>query len=75
MKGVLKRLSMACLDTLQLPSCSMSILYSDKEGLFWALQKKIVSKNAFGEIEELRFLNPDAFAIDSRCSADTNFDR
>jgi hypothetical protein len=53
----------------------MSILYSDKDGLLWALQKKTVSKNACGEMAEDRFLKPDDIAKDSMLSSDTNFDR
>lgn len=51
------------------------MLYSDKEGLFWLLQKNTVSKNAFGEMTDLRFLNEDDFAIASIRSSETNFER
>lgn len=66
---------MACFDTLLPPCCSKSILYSDRDGLFWALQKKTDSKNACGEMGESRFLNPEDLAKDSIFESETNFDK
>lgn len=51
------------------------MLYSDKDGLFWALQKKTDSKNTCGEMGESRFLNPEVLAKDSIFESETNFDK
>ena len=71
----LNRLSKACLETQVLELCSISIQYSDNEGLLLELVKKTVSIKDFGEIFEDLCLKPDSLAIDSMLSSDTNFDR